>query len=241
MKKIILTIITILLFLSPKAYAKGFGVGHNKKGERPNINEPIITNNNGYYIGENEKVVYLTFDCGYENGYTEEILNILKEEDVPAAFFITGHYLKSSSDLVKRMYMDGHIIGNHTYSHKDFTKSTNEEILNDIKKLENAYYDEIGVPMQKYVRPPRGEYSLESQRLLAQNGYKSIFWSLAYVDWDKDKFNGSGYSFNKVMNRIHNGAIILMHSVSKDNLVDLKPIIEKLKDDGYTFKSIDTL
>lgn len=242
MKKLIFFIVMSFLFVfGINTYAKGFGVGHNKTGQRPNVNDSIITDNGGFAIGEDEKIVYLTFDCGYENGYTEMILDTLKKTDTKAVFFITGHYLKTSKKIVKRMIDEGHIVGNHTYSHKDFTKSTKEEILADVNKLEDLYYDEFNIEMPKYVRPPRGEYDEASMKLLNENGYKTIFWSLAYVDWYKDKYYGSNYSYNKVMSKMHNGAIILMHTVSKDNTLDLEKIINEIKQQGYQFKNIDTL
>lgn len=240
-KTAIFSIFLILLAFSITVCAKGFGVGKNKKGQRPNVADSIITDNQGYAIGEDTKNIYLTFDCGYENGYTEGILDTLKETNTKAVFFITGHYLKSSRGIVERMMNEGHIIGNHTYSHKDFTQSTSAEILSDIKKLEDAFYQEFGVSMSKFVRPPRGEYNEMSQKTLKDNGYTSVFWSLAYVDWNKDVYNGNHYSYNKVLSRIHNGAIILMHTVGKDNMVDLKDIILELKEEGYVFSTIDKL
>lgn len=240
-KTAIFSIFLILLAFSITVCAKGFGVGKNKRGQRPNVADSIITDNQGYAIGEDTKNIYLTFDCGYENGYTEGILDTLKETNTKAVFFITGHYLKSSKAIVERMMNEGHIIGNHTYSHKDFTQSTSAEILSDIKKLEDAFYQEFGVSMSKFVRPPRGEYNEMSQKTLKDNGYTSIFWSLAYVDWNKDVYNGNHYSYNKVLSRIHNGAIILMHTVGKDNMVDLKDIILELKEEGYVFSTIDKL
>ena len=243
MKKFLLWSMTLLfLFMGIKGHAYGFGLV-NQKGARPNAGKysPIITNNGGVYLGPDSKELYLTFDCGYENGYTQMILDSLRKTDTKAVFFITGHYLDSATDLVLQMIEDGHIIGNHTYSHKDFTKSTNEEILKDIQKLDTAFQEKTGKSMSKYVRPPRGEFDERSLKLLKDNGYSSVFWSLAYVDWHKDKFNGNQYSYNQVMKRIHNGAIILMHTVSKDNAVDLEDIILKLKNDGYVFKSIDNV
>lgn len=242
MKKIIKIIfLFVMMLVTLPVNAKGFGVGKNAKGIRPNVNDPIITNNNGYAIGPDDNRVYLTFDCGYENGYTAKILDTLKEHNIKACFFITGHYLNSSPELVRRMINEGHLVGNHTYSHKDFTKSTNEEIINDIIKLEKKYEEITNEKMAKIVRPPRGEYDEKSQKLLASNGYKSIFWSLAFVDWNKDTYNGNHYSYNKVMSRIHPGAIILLHSVSKDNQEDLSDIIEGVINEGYVFSSINEL
>ncbi len=241
MKKIIIFILALLSFPVLIISANEYGVGKNKTGERPNVSIKTIEENNGYTIGSDDKRIYLTFDCGYENGYTLKILDVLKETDTKACFFITGHYLNSSYDIVKRMITDGHIVGNHTYSHKSFNVSSNEEILNDIKKLEDLYKEKTGLTMSKYIRPPKGEYTEKSQKLLADNGYSSIFWSLAYVDWYKDKYYGNHYSYNNVMKKIHNGAIILMHSVSKDNTLDLKDIIIDLKEKGYIFSSLDDL
>ena len=223
--------------------ALGFGLSGIGNNKRPNAGsyKNIIESNGGFYIGKDSKDIYLTFDCGYENGYTLSMLDTLKDNDVKAIFFITGHYLTSSKDIVKRMVEDGHIIGNHTYMHKDFSRSNNNQILEDIRKLEKEYKDIIGVSMSKYVRPPRGDFDERSLKLLNDNGYTSMFWSLAYVDWDKNKFNGNDYSYNHVMSRIHNGAIILMHTVSKDNENDLDKIIKSLKNDGYVFKSVNNM
>jgi peptidoglycan-N-acetylmuramic acid deacetylase len=139
------------------------------------------------------------------------------------------------------MINDGHIIGNHTYSHKDFTKSSQDEILNDLTKLEDAFYKEFNFKISNYVRPPRGEYDDKSMSILYQNGYKTVFWSLAYVDWYKDKYNGNNYSYKKIMAKIHNGAVILMHTVGKDNKEDLDITIKSLKNMGYKFSSLDEL
>ena len=139
------------------------------------------------------------------------------------------------------MVEEGHIIGNHTSKHRDFSKSSKDMIIEDVKSLEDSFYNEIGVSMSNYVRPPRGEFTKESQELLASSGYKSVFWSLAYVDWEKDVYNGNHYSFKKVIDRVHNGAIILMHTVSKDNSEDLEDIIVELNNKGYIFQTLDFL
>ncbi|MDE6047689.1 MAG: polysaccharide deacetylase family protein [Anaeroplasmataceae bacterium] len=243
MKKTFLWILlSVFLFVGIKGNAYGFGLV-NKGNTRPNAGkyDTILKENGGIYLGPDTQDIYLTFDCGYENGHTKMILEALRKTDTKAIFFITGHYLNSATDLVMEMIEDGHIIGNHTYSHKDFTKSSNEEILKDIEKLEDAFKEKTGYEMSKYVRPPRGEFDERSLKLLKDNGYASIFWSLAYVDWHQDAFHGDHYSYNQVMKRIHNGAILLMHTVSKDNAVDLEDIILKLKNDGYVFKTIDSV
>ena len=244
-KVLLIILLVFMLFISSKnANAYGFGVKKNNDNKQPDIGiyKAILDDVGGIYVGDsNSKNIYLTFDCGYENGYTMSMLDTLKENNVKAIFFITGHYLKSSKEIVKRMIDDGHLIGNHTFNHKDFSRSSNKEILEDIQKLETEFYNEFNVNMSKYVRPPRGDFDERSLRLLNDNGYKSVFWSLAYVDWDKNKFNGNDYSYNNVLRRIHNGAIILMHTVSKDNENDLNKIINKLKNDGYVFKSINNV
>ncbi|MDE6407917.1 MAG: polysaccharide deacetylase family protein [Anaeroplasmataceae bacterium] len=243
MKKTFLWILLgLFLFVGIKGNAYGFGLV-NKGNTRPGAGKyaTILEENGGVYLGPDTKEIYLTFDCGYENGHTKMILEALRKTDTKAIFFITGHYLNSATDLVMEMIRDGHIIGNHTYSHKDFTKSSNEEILKDIEKLEAAFKEKTGYEMSKYVRPPRGEFDERSLKLLKDHGYASVFWSLAYVDWHQDAFHGDHYSYKQVMKRIHNGAILLMHTVSKDNAVDLEDIIIQLKNDGYIFKSIDSV
>ena len=242
-KMFILLLIPLMLLININASALGFGLSGIGNNKRPSAGSyaKIIENNGGVYIGSDTNEIYLTFDCGYENGYTLSMLDTLKDNNVKAIFFITGHYLNSSKDIIQRMIDDGHLIGNHTYMHKDFSRSSNVDILEDIKKLEREYESEMGIPLSKYVRPPRGDFDERSLKLLNENGYKSIFWSLAYVDWDKNKFHGNDYSYNQVINRIHNGAIILMPTVSKDNENDLDKIIKKLKSDGYVFKSINNM
>ena len=231
----------ILIGMKIRVEAASFGVSPHKEDVRPNGCYVDIEENGGKWIGLDDKCIYLTFDCGYENGYTKDILKTLKNNNVKATFFITGHYLKSSKDIVQIMINDGHIIGNHTMTHKDFTKSTKEEILKNVKDLENEFYKQFNIKMSKYVRPPRGEYSKDSMKVLFENGYKNIFWSLAYVDWDKNKYNGNNYSYKKVISKIHNGAVILMHTVSKDNKEDLNLIIKELKKMNYKFSSLDDL
>lgn len=244
MKKWMFLIFVFVFLIGFDVFGYSFGSGVSKNCQRPVIDsnqKKIIEENNGAYIGPDDNHIYLTFDCGYENGYTKDILDVLRKTNTKAVFFITKHYLESAKDIVKIMIDDGHIIGNHTSSHRDFTKLSEGEILNDIKELEDSFYDEFEIEMSRYVRPPRGEFNKMSQEVLAKNGYVSVFWSLAYVDWNKDVFNGNKYSYNKVMERIHNGAIILMHTVSKDNSVDLYDIIIDLKDKGYVFETMDYL
>lgn len=240
MKKILsLFLLFLFIFFGKESKAQSFGVGKIVNHQRPMLPyKKLIEQNKGYYIGPDEKSVFLTFDCGYENGYTSSILDTLKENDTKAAFFITGHYLNTNSDLVKRMKDEGHIIGNHTYHHNHFTKESSTSMLNDINKLEQLYFEKYNCELSSFVRPPAGEFTEESLNVLKNNNYTTVFWSLAYVDWYKDKYNGNEYSYRNVMNKIHNGAIILMHTVSKDNMMDLDKIIKDLKNTGYKFNTL---
>ncbi len=247
MKKIFLASLFIFFFIlniniSAKTYS--YGLGRTKDHSRPTPGSELVNlikTNNSIYIGNDEKEVYLTFDCGFEDGYTAAILDALKETDTKAIFFITGHYLTSATNLVKRMIEEGHVIGNHSYYHKDYSKITQEEMIKDLTKLEQEFTSLTGTTMSHYFRPPEGKISTSSLEFLSSKGYKTIFWSLAYVDWHKDKSFGKEYSYNNVMERMHNGAIILMHTVGKDNSLALKDIIIDLKNDGYIFKEIKDL
>lgn len=247
MKKIILLPLFIFLFLfniRVNALSINYGIAKSFNGNRPYPGDKmhnLIVNNNGYYIADDSNNIYLTFDCGYENGYTKSILKTLREENVKAIFFITGHYLRSAKDLVEEMINDGHIIGNHSYNHKNFSKISKYEMLKEIKLLEDEYYKTFNSRLSKIVRPPEGAISDVNAKALKDNGYMSLYWSLAYVDWYKDKFNGNHYSYNNVIPRLHNGAIILMHTVSKDNMMDLKDIIIKAKELNYSFNTVDKL
>ena len=217
-----------------------------KRGE--NNNQPsldakakqIIDSFDGITIGNsNEKNVYLTFDNGYEAGYTEKILDSLKNTNVKATFFITAHYLNTASDIVKRMIEEGHIVGNHTVNHKDLTKLSDEEIKDEIMNLHNAVYEKFGYEM-KYFRPPKGESSERVIKITKEFGYTTVMWSSAYDDWDKDKQNREEYGKKKIIDNIHNGAVILLHATSKDNSVILESVINEVKSRGFEFKNIDT-
>ena len=226
--------------LSDKKIEWGIKRGDNhEQPELGNENKRIIDKYEGICMGNSEKpYVYLTFDCGYEAGYTEKILEVLKQNDVRATFFITGHYLNSASDLVKKMIDDGHIIGNHTADHICMPESTNEEIKEDVMELHTALYDKFGYEM-KYVRPPKGEYSERTVAYTNTLGYKTVMWSFAYDDWDENKQGREEYGKKKILDNIHNGEVILLHSTSKDNSNILDYCIKEIKNMGYQFKSLD--
>lgn len=188
-----------------------------------------------------EKDIYLTFDNGYENGYTGKILDVLKEKKVPATFFVTGHYIKTQKDLLLRMKDEGHIIGNHSWSHPDFTAVNDEKLREELTSVTEEIKKVTGQKEVKYVRPPRGVFSERTLALTKEMGYYNVFWSLAFLDWKVDQQRGWQYAHNNVMTMIHPGSILLLHAISKDNAEALAKIIDDLREKGYHFKSLDDL
>ena len=219
-----------------------WGIKRGDNHEQPDLgseNKRIIDKYDGISMGNSEKpYVYLTFDCGYEAGYTEKILEVLKQNDVKATFFITGHYLNSASDLVKKMIDDGHIIGNHTADHICMPEVSNEEIKEDIMELHTALYDKFGYEMT-YIRPPEGTYSERTIAYTNSLGYKTVMWSFAYDDWNENKQGREEYGKQKILDNVHNGEVMLLHATSKDNSNILDYCIKEIKNMGYEFKSID--
>ena len=208
----------------------------------------IIDEYHGYYLDKRhgndcaDKVVYLTFDAGYENGNVEKILDILKEENVSGAFFILGNLIQRNPDLVRRMADEGNLVCNHTNHHKDMTKfDTVEEFGKELSSLEELYYQSTGKEMSKYYRPPEGKFDERSLQFASSLGYKTIFWSLAYADWDNQNQPSAEYAKEKILSRIHNGAVILLHPTSKTNALILKDVIQSLKKMGYRFGTLDEL
>ena len=219
-----------------------WGIKRADNHEQPDLgaeNKRIIDEYNGICIGNSQKpYIYLTFDCGYEAGYTEKILEVLKQNDVKATFFITGHYLNSEPDLVKRMIDEGHTIGNHTADHICMPESSEEQIKEDVMELHTALYEKFGYEM-KYLRPPRGEYSEKSIAYTNTLGYTTVMWSFAYDDWDRNKQGREEYGKQKILENVHNGEVMLLHSTSKDNSNILDYCIKEIKNMGYEFKSLD--
>ncbi len=202
--------------------------------------DEMLAKYGAFYKGSPEKKdIYLTFDNGYENGYTEKVLNVLKKEKVPATFFVTGHYLLSAEDLVKRMVREGHIVGNHSWHHPDFTAVSEQRIKEELQKVKAKTTELTGQKEMKYMRPPRGVFSERTLKIAKDEGYTHVFWSVAFVDWKTDQQKGWKYSYDNIMAQIHPGAIILLHTVSKDNADALEKAIQDLKKKGYTFKSLD--
>lgn len=220
----------------------GWGIKRSDNHKQPDlgtINKKIIDEFGGYAMGNKDKpYIYLTFDVGYEGGYTSHILDVLKENDVKAVFFITGQFVRTSEDLIKRMIDEGQIIGNHTSKHRVMPDSTEEQIKDDVMSQHQEIYEKFGYEM-KYIRPPKGEYSEKSIAYTNSLGYKTIMWSFAYDDWDVNKQGRQEYGKKKILDNLHNGEIMLLHATSKDNSEILDEIIKEAKRQGYEFKSID--
>ncbi len=195
------------------------------------------------YLGKtDEKVLYLTFDAGYENGCTAKILDALKKHNAPAAFFLTGNYFDTHPDLVRRMVTEGHTVGNHTMHHPDMSKiSTLEAFQKELEDLEAKYEAVIGEKMPKFYRPPRGIYSEDNLKMAQSLGYKTVFWSLAYVDWNNDAQPTAKEAFEKLLPRTHDGAVVLLHSTSATNAEILDDLLTQWERMGYRFASIAEL
>lgn len=196
-----------------------------------------------YFLGNTEeKVLYLTFDAGYENGYTEKILDTLAEHEVKAAFFLVGDYLERNADLVRRMVDEGHIVGNHTATHPDMSKLTDPDAFTkELTQVETMFREITGKELPKFYRPPQGVYSEENLILAQKLGYQTVFWSLAYADWNNNAQPSQEYALGKLLPRTHNGAIILLHATSKTNAELLDTLLSRWKAQGYRFASLDML
>ena len=237
--------VSISVFAASAIETGSWGLSFRQEGLPPigNAGRDQLARYNAAYIGNTEeKVLYLTFDAGYENGCTAQILDVLKANQVPAAFFLVGNYIEKNPDLVRRMVNEGHIVGNHTMHHKDMSKLTDEAAFaKELQDLEALYQETVGKPMPKYYRPPQGIYSQDNLRLAQKLGYRTVFWSLAYVDWNNDSQPTREQAFKKLLPRTHPGAVILLHSTSKTNAEILGELIEKWKAEGYRFGTLEEL
>jgi peptidoglycan-N-acetylmuramic acid deacetylase len=223
-----------------------FGFKKSVNGALPSIDEEgfkdIITKHGALFTGDtSKKELYLTFDNGYENGFTPQILDVLKDKQTPAVFFVTGHYVKDQPDLIKRMAVEGHIVGNHSWSHPDMSQLSEGQIKVELDKVKEQVTQLTGQPRMDYLRPPRGIFNERVLAAAKQFGYTNVFWSVAYKDWDVNAQQGSQHAYEQVMKQLHPGAIILLHSVSKDNTGALGRIIDDARKQGYEFKSLDQL
>ena len=187
-----------------------------------------------YLMPEEGNKIYLTFDEGYENGYTGQILDTLKEKNVKAIFFITGPYLNKEKELIQRMVDEGHQVGNHTINHPSLPSLSDKKVEDEVLDLDRKFYEEFGKPM-KYLRPPMGEFSERTLSITKSLGYTNVFWSFAYRDWETDNQKGKDYAYNTVINALHPGEVMLLHAVSKDNAEALGDIIDTAREMGYEF------
>ncbi len=235
----------VTIFSGGAPQTGSWGLSFRTEGAPPvgNAGKDQLRNYDAVYVGDpEEKVLYLTFDAGYENGCTEQILDILQRQQVPAAFFLVGNYIEKNADLVRRMGKEGHIVGNHTMHHPDMSKLTDREAFaRELQDLEALYKETTGQDMAKYYRPPQGVYSEENLKMAQGLGYRTVFWSLAYVDWNNDAQPTKDQAFAKLLPRTHPGAVVLLHSTSQTNAAILEELIETWKAEGYTFATLDSL
>ena len=229
----------------PTAAEGNWGLSFQQDGEPPVANASFeeLKKYNAYYAEDtSEKKLYLTFDAGFENGNTPAILDALKKHDVKATFFVVGTYIKDNPDLIKRIHEEGHLIGNHTYHHPDMSKiATKESFHKELKDVETEYKNVVGEEMTKFYRPPQGKFNETNLQMAKDLGYHTFFWSLAYVDWYENDQPSKEEAFQKLLGRIHPGAIVLLHSTSKTNADILDELLTKWEEMGYKFASLETL
>ncbi len=222
-----------------------WGLSFQEEGKPPvgNATADYLKKYDAYYADDTtKKVLYLTFDAGYENGNTGKILDVLKKHKAPACFFLVGNYIETNSEMVKRMAEEGHTVGNHTMHHPDMSSiGTKEAFTKELQELEALYKQATGKEMKKYYRPPQGKYSEENLKMAQALGYKTVFWSLAYVDWYESQQPTKQEAFDKLVPRVHPGAIVLLHSTSKTNADILDELLTKWEEMGYEFKPITAL
>ena len=238
-------VLGIGIFLADTVETGSWGLSFQTEGQPPvgPANSAVLARYDAAYLGNTgEQVLYLTFDAGYENGCTAQILDILKKHQVPAAFFLVGNYLEKNPDLVRRMVAEGHTVGNHTMHHPDMSKISDKAAFSkELLELEALFKEITGENMPKYYRPPQGIYSEENLKMAKELGYKTVFWSLAYVDWQNDKQPSADYAMSKLLPRTHNGAVVLLHSTSETNAKILDELLTKWKAQGYTFGTLEEL
>ena len=230
---------------SASVQSASWGLSFHEEGKRPAGNATIndLKQYNAYYASDtDEKILYLTFDAGYENGNTPAILDALKKHQAPAVFFAVGNFIKDNPDLIKRMITEGHIVGNHTMTHPDMSQiSSMESFQKELEGVEELYTSATGEPMTKFYRPPRGVYSTENLSMAKELGYSTFFWSLAYVDWIQEQQPSKEEAFQKLIPRIHPGAIVLLHNTSSTNAAILDELLTRWEEIGYQFHSIKEL
>ena len=226
-----------------KLASEDWGLSYGESGAQPvgNASAEDLAWYDAYFIGDDsEKVLYLTFDCGYENGNTEPILDALKKHDAKGTFFVVGHFLETAPEMVQRMFDEGHAVGNHTYHHLDMSSiSSKESFEKEMRDVETKFKEITGTELARFYRPPQGKYSTKNLAMAKELGYDTFFWSLAYVDWYQDKQPTKEEAFKKLLGRIHPGAIVLLHSTSKTNGEILDELLTKWEEMGYTFRTLE--
>lgn len=236
---------TVSTFFSKRDQSENWGLGFGESGTQPTgtVTPEELKKYDAYFVGdEKKKVLYLTFDCGYENGNTEAILDALKKHNAKATFFCVGNFLETSPELVKRMEAEGHTVGNHTYHHPDMSAIADKaSFKKEVDDVANLYKEITGKEMTKYYRPPQGKFSTENLQMAKELGYKTFFWSLAYVDWNVDNQPTKQEAFDKLLTRVHPGAIVLLHNTSKTNGQILDELLTKWEEMGYTFQPLSKL
>ncbi len=238
-------VVALSVFAGSALETGSWGLSFRQEGAAPIGNAGVdqLKKYDAAYIGDTtKKVLYLTFDAGYENGCTEKILDVLKQQEVPAAFFLVGNYIEKNADLVRRMVKEGHIVANHTMHHYDMSKLSDKVAFSkELQDLEALYKETTGQEMAKFYRPPQGIYSEENLKMAKELGYKTVFWSLAYVDWNNDAQPTAQQAFEKLLPRTHDGAVVLLHSTSRTNADILAELITKWKEMGYSFGTLEDL
>ena len=238
--------LTAASLMSPRALpTAGWGLSFPKEGGEPraDVSRETLEPYGARYIGDTEeKTLVLTFDAGYENGHTEEILDVLKKHNCPAAFFLVGNYLERNPELVRRMAKEGHTVGNHTYHHPDMAKITEKDAFaEELAAVEELYRNITGEELPKFYRPPEGSYSEDNLRWAQELGYRTVFWSLAYADWDNQNQPDPEEAIEKLNSRVHNGAVVLLHSTSATNAAILDQLLTGWEEMGYRFLTLEEL
>lgn len=236
----------VSLFLdSGLAAAGSWGLSFRTEGQPPQGSATVTALEQydaAYWDDTTEKVLYLTFDAGYENGCTPQILDVLQLHQVPAAFFLVGHYLETEPELVQRMVAEGHTVGNHTWSHPDMSAIQDKAAFRqELEAVEDLYQQITGQEMAKFYRPPQGVYSADNLRMAQELGYRTVFWSLAYVDWNQEDQPSKEQAFAKLLPRTHPGAVVLLHSTSTTNTAILDELLTHWKEMGYRFGTLEEL
>ena len=233
-------------YSSYSSSARGWGIGQKKDHTTPSVSKPSsdfsFQKYDAYYVGDTtRKVAYLTFDCGYENGNTAGILDVLKKNDIKVIFFVTKHFVKTNPQLVIRMKKEGHLVGNHTANHKNLPACSVDKVKEEVKTLEEVMKQCTGYDVDPYIRPPEGSYSVRTLKILQDMGYKTFFWSMAWADWDPQNQPSVDFVINRFQTYYHNGMIPLIHNTSKADLQALPKIIQNMKSLGFEFERVDDI